>query len=87
MLHSLGEGQGVGLCVRYIVDRLIVETGTRAQGSILILDTAGRQVYAITSTMEQGRNEIIVPALPRGYYVAKVEAGGKRATCKIVVTK
>ena len=86
-LHSLGEGQGVGLSVRYIVDRLIVESSAHAQGSILILDTAGRQVYATTSTMEQGRNEIIVPALPRGYYVAKVEAGGKRATCKMVVTK
>ena len=78
--------QSTPLTLTYAVDRLVITSSAETQGDVRIYDAAGRQVTVVPTDIRQGRTEVLVPMLPRGYYVATVvDKNGQRATCKLVL--
>ena len=75
--------------VSYIADRLIVTTAsqfTAAPATLIVHDAAGRTVVRLAVTLRAGRNELALPTLPRGYYVATVQAPGNgNGSCKMLL--
>ncbi|MCR4854478.1 MAG: CotH kinase family protein [Prevotella sp.] len=80
------DAEVASLAISYVVDCLVVTAPADVQGEIIVHDSAGRQVYVSKASMSAGRNEITLPSLPRGYYIATVVTpAGQRKSCKLIV--